>query len=58
MKEIADKMGVNLSKIENWYKHNRRMLSKNGSFYLKVMRLGQIIINIIKSPRNILKRVN
>lgn len=36
MKEMADQMGVNLSKIENWYKHNRRMLSKNGSFYLKV----------------------
>ena len=37
MKEMANKMDVNLSKIENWYKHNRRMLSKNGSFYLKVM---------------------
>jgi len=35
MKDMAGQMGVNLSKIENWYKHNRRMLSKNGSFYLK-----------------------
>jgi hypothetical protein len=35
MIEIAKKLCVTLSKIENWYKHNRRSLAKKGVFTLK-----------------------
>lgn len=35
MAEIAAKLGSSLSKIENWYKHNRRSLAKRGLFELK-----------------------
>lgn len=36
MIEMAKTLEVNLSKIENWYKHNRRSLAKKGAFTLKV----------------------
>jgi hypothetical protein len=35
MIEFAKKLGVSFSKIENWYKHNRRSLAKKGCFELK-----------------------
>jgi hypothetical protein len=35
MLEFAKKLGVSFSKIENWYKHNRRSLAKRGCFELK-----------------------
>lgn len=38
MKEISLRLNVSLSKIENWYKHNRRSLAKKGFFVLKVKR--------------------
>jgi len=36
MKTMADQFGVNLSKIENWYKHHRRSLAKKGELDIKV----------------------
>jgi len=36
MQEIADRFGVSLSKIENWYKHHRRSLAKKGQLDLNV----------------------
>jgi len=35
MVEMSKSLGVSLSKIENWYKHNRRSLAKKGAFTLK-----------------------
>jgi hypothetical protein len=35
MLAMAAKLVVSLSKIENWYKHNRRSLAKKGRFSLK-----------------------
>lgn len=35
MRVLAKKLSVSLSKIENWYKHNRRSLAKKGCFVLK-----------------------
>lgn len=36
MMEMARKLNYSLSKIENWYKHNRRALAKKGLLELKV----------------------
>jgi len=36
MQNMADKLGVNISKIENWFKHHRRSLAKKGQFDIKV----------------------
>lgn len=36
MIDMSKNLGVSLSKIENWYKHNRRALAKKGVFTLKV----------------------
>ena len=36
MIELSKKLDVNLSKVENWYKHKRRSLAKKGLFKLKV----------------------
>jgi len=33
---MAEKLGVNLPKIENWFKHHRRSLAKKGQFSIKV----------------------
>jgi hypothetical protein len=35
MKVMARDLGVNLLKIENWYKHHRRSLAKKGNFDIK-----------------------
>ena len=35
MVDMSKNLGVSLSKIENWYKHNRRALAKKGVFTLK-----------------------
>ena len=37
MVELAKKLTVGISKIENWYKHKRRSLAKKGLFTLKVL---------------------
>jgi len=36
MKMMAEQFGVELIKIENWYKHHRRSLAKRGEFDIKV----------------------
>jgi NADH:ubiquinone oxidoreductase subunit E len=36
MQRIADAFGVSLSKIENWYKHQRRSLAKKGELIIPV----------------------
>eukprot|EP01017_Pseudomicrothorax_dubius_P006295 TRINITY_DN11769_c0_g1_i5.p1 TRINITY_DN11769_c0_g1~~TRINITY_DN11769_c0_g1_i5.p1 ORF type:complete len:644 (-),score=85.87 TRINITY_DN11769_c0_g1_i5:138-2069(-) len=35
MVDISDKLSAPVAKVENWYKHNRRSLSKRGLFRLK-----------------------
>jgi len=39
MQEMAQNLGVNLAKIENWFKHHRRSLAKKGQFQIKVTQL-------------------
>jgi len=54
MKEMADQFGVNLSKIENWYKHHRRSLAKKGELDIKVTLNSENPINLIFRQKNIL----
>lgn len=56
MVAISKKLSVGLSKIENWYKHNRRSLAKRGFFTLKVGRLIFIFADQLIQTKKYFKR--
>ena len=47
MEDMSRALGVSLSKIENWYKHNRRSLAKKGVFTLKVTFFPRFIKHVL-----------
>jgi len=54
MQKTADAFGVNLSKIENWYKHQRRSLAKKGELIIKVSLFDSFLLNILNRQKNVL----
>lgn len=49
MKAMAIQLGSTFSKIENWFKHHRRALSKRGHFVLKVQCKSSLTLRLIHS---------